>query len=45
MTLEDGTRKEVKVGLQNDEMFEIQQGVKEGDRVRMVDFASLPQEG
>lgn len=44
VTLEDGTKKPIKVGLQNDEVFEITEGVKEGDRVRMVDFASLPKE-
>ena len=45
VTLESGEHRKIKVGLANDEMFEIQQGLSEGDRVRVVDFASLPQEG
>jgi multidrug efflux pump subunit AcrA (membrane-fusion protein) len=45
VTLENGQRRDVQVGLENDTMFEIQSGVKEGDRVRMVDFSALPQQG
>jgi RND family efflux transporter MFP subunit len=45
ITLVDGKRKSIKVGMQNDRMFEIQDGANEGDKVRMVDFAALPQPG
>jgi HlyD family secretion protein len=42
VTLENGERREVKLGLQNEESVEIIEGVKEGERVRIVDFFSLP---
>jgi multidrug efflux pump subunit AcrA (membrane-fusion protein) len=38
---DDGERKSIEVGMQNDEAFEILSGVKEGDRVQMVNFESL----
>lgn len=43
VTLENGQKRAVKVGMQNEEAFEITEGLKEGDRVRMVDFTSLPE--
>ena len=43
--LENGTRKDIQVGLQNEEMFEITKGLNEGDRVRQVDFLSAVQNG
>ncbi len=42
VTLESGDKKDVLVGSQNEESVEITGGLKEGDRVRMVDFFSLP---
>lgn len=45
VTLENGERRKVEIGLQNEELFEIKSGVSEGQRVRMVDFISLPEEG
>ncbi|OFZ85014.1 MAG: hypothetical protein A2603_04050 [Bdellovibrionales bacterium RIFOXYD1_FULL_55_31] len=44
VTLSNGTRKEIKVGLQNEEAFEIVSGLTEGEKVRQVDFLSLPSE-
>ena len=38
VTMEDGSRRDVKVGLQNEEVFEIVGGLKEGERVKMVDL-------
>jgi multidrug efflux pump subunit AcrA (membrane-fusion protein) len=42
--LEDGGRRDIEVGLQNEEAFEIKSGLKEGERVRQTDFLSLSQE-
>lgn len=36
-----GERQDIEVGLQNEEAFEIVKGLKEGDQVKPVDFASL----
>jgi len=36
--LESGEKRPVKVGMQNEDSFEIKSGLKENDRVRMVDF-------
>ncbi len=38
VTLEAGEKRDIKVGIQNEEVFEIQTGLKEGDRVRPVVF-------
>lgn len=40
VTLIDGTRKTVELGLQNEESAEIVSGLQEGDRVLAVDFAA-----
>lgn len=37
--LEDGTKREIKIGLRNDEMVEIVDGLREGDVVQQVEFA------
>ncbi len=41
VTLKDGERREIQVGLQNEEVFEIVGGLVEGDWVRQVDFAQI----
>jgi len=41
VTLADGVRRDVKVGLQNEEFVEIESGLKENDRVQIIDFLSL----
>lgn len=41
VTLENGKRRNIKVGLQNEDLMEIVDGLKEGESVRMVDFLSL----
>ncbi len=41
VTLDNGERKNVRLGLQNDEMSEIVEGVNEGDVVRKVDFSKM----
>lgn len=38
VTTADGLRKDVEVGMQNEEAFEIKSGLTEGERVRQVDF-------
>lgn len=37
----NGTKAEIKVGIQNEELFEVLSGIKEGDEVQMVDFSAL----
>lgn len=39
VTTEAGSRKEIKVGLQNEESFEVSSGVQEGEKLQSVDFA------
>ncbi len=39
--LKDGQRRSIKVGLQNESVFEITEGLKEGDEVRQIDFLKL----
>ena len=41
VTLDNGERRDVKVGMQNEEMFEILGGLSENDHVRLVDFISI----
>jgi len=41
VTLPDGKKKEVKIGMKSDAFVEILEGLKENDRVRMVDFFSI----
>lgn len=36
--LADGNRREIRIGLQNEEAVEVLDGLKEGDRVRQADF-------
>lgn len=42
VTLETGEKRQVEVGAQNDEALEIKRGLAESERVKMVDFFSLP---
>lgn len=44
VTLDKGQKREIQVGMQNEEMFEITRGLKENDQVRVVDFFTLPKE-
>jgi multidrug efflux pump subunit AcrA (membrane-fusion protein) len=41
VVMKDGGRRQIKVGLQNETVFEIVSGLKEGDEVRQVDFLKL----
>ena len=41
VTLDTGEHRKVEVGLQNEEMFEILRGLKDQDKVRMVDFIGM----
>lgn len=41
VTLADGEKKEVEIGLQNEEGCEITNGLEVGDKVRKVDFSKL----
>lgn len=41
VVLKNGKRKDVKLGLQNDEGFEVIEGLSEGDEVRQVDFTQI----
>jgi multidrug efflux pump subunit AcrA (membrane-fusion protein) len=38
---ESGERRDIEVGLRNDEAFEIKSGLKEGEKVRQTDFLSV----
>ncbi len=38
---EKGQRKDITVGLQNEEAFEIKSGLNEGDKIRQVDYLSI----
>ena len=42
--LENGERRDIEVGLQNEEAFEIKNGLKAGERVKQTDFLALSQE-
>lgn len=44
VTTAEGIKKEIEVGAQNEEVFEIRKGLREGDSVRQVDFLSLLKE-
>jgi multidrug efflux pump subunit AcrA (membrane-fusion protein) len=39
--LGSGERREIKVGMQNEEVFEVVSGLQEGDKTRQVDFSEL----
>jgi multidrug efflux pump subunit AcrA (membrane-fusion protein) len=39
--LENGEEREIEVGLRNEEAFEIKSGLKEGDKVKQIDFLAL----
>ncbi len=39
--LADGSRKDIKVGIQNEDGFEILSGLKEGEKIKLVDFANI----
>lgn len=41
VTLKDGAKRDIKVGLQNESVFEIIEGLEENQEVRLVDFLSL----
>lgn len=42
VTTEKGDRVKVELGLQTDEAVEIKAGLKEGDKVQIIDFLNLP---
>ena len=39
--LSSGERREIKVGMQNEEGFEVDSGLQEGEKIRQVDFSEL----
>jgi multidrug efflux pump subunit AcrA (membrane-fusion protein) len=41
VTTADGSKKQIEVGLQNEESFQIKSGVSEGDQVQQTDFLAL----
>jgi HlyD family secretion protein len=41
---EKGEKKGIEVGIQNEEVFEIRSGVKEGEKIRQTDFLSILKE-
>ncbi len=41
VTLPNGKRRKIEVGLQNEEMFEIKSGVSDGEKVRQTDFQAM----
>lgn len=44
VTLANGQKRDIEIGIQNEEAFEIKSGLQEGDKVKQVDFASLLRE-
>jgi len=42
VTLESGAKRDIKIGLQTDDAVEILSGLSENDRVRPIDFLTLP---
>jgi multidrug efflux pump subunit AcrA (membrane-fusion protein) len=44
VTMANGEKRAIEIGMQNEEAFEIKSGVKENERVKQVDFASLLKE-
>jgi len=44
VVLENGQKKEIEIGIQNEEAFEIRGGLKEGEKVQLTDFLSLLKE-
>jgi len=45
VTMADGQKRRVDIGMENEEAFEIKSGVKEGDLVRPVDFLAISMGG
>lgn len=41
VTLQNGTKRKIEVGIQNDEVFEIRKGLKDGEKVQQTDFLSM----
>jgi multidrug efflux pump subunit AcrA (membrane-fusion protein) len=41
VTLVDGSRVQIKVGLQDEESFEVVEGLQQGQKVRQVDFVAI----
>jgi multidrug efflux pump subunit AcrA (membrane-fusion protein) len=41
VTMANGEKRQIKVGLRNEEAFEVTEGLKEGDQVKPVDFLSM----
>lgn len=44
VTLKNGEKRDITIGLQNEEFTEILSGIKEGDEIKQVDFLSLAEE-
>ena len=45
VTMADGQKRRVEIGMENEEAFEIKSGVKAGDLVRPVDFLAISMGG
>ncbi|MBS1983455.1 MAG: efflux RND transporter periplasmic adaptor subunit [Bdellovibrionales bacterium] len=45
VTLDTGEKRKIEIGLQNDESAEIKSGLKEGDRLKQVDFLAISNAG
>lgn len=41
VNLENGDRRDIKIGAQNEEVSEIKEGLKKGDKVRRINFSEL----
>ena len=44
VTLKDGVKKEITIGIQNEEMVEVVSGLKEGDLLQQIDFSAIESE-
>ncbi|MEI6790340.1 MAG: efflux RND transporter periplasmic adaptor subunit [Myxococcaceae bacterium] len=45
VTLQNGSKRKIEVGVQNEEVFEILKGLKEGEKVQQTDFLSIIKAG
>ncbi|MBY0415828.1 MAG: efflux RND transporter periplasmic adaptor subunit [Bdellovibrionales bacterium] len=44
VVLADGNRRDIEVGIQNEEGFEIVSGLKEGEKIKQIDFSEMHEE-
>jgi hypothetical protein len=45
VTLDDGQRREIRVGLRDEVSFEVVEGLQNGQKVKQIDFAAVSRKG